>query len=83
MCLFIQSQEEKDVATVELKKIIYITFKGVGDGGGGGGNSERKYILVLKAAHSKFISNTKIKPPVCPGWAIRGLKWRCCGARNQ
>ena len=37
MCLFIQSQEEKDV---ELKKIIYITFKGVGDGGGG--NSERK-----------------------------------------
>ena len=30
----------KDVATVELKKIIYITFKGVGDGGGG--NSERK-----------------------------------------
>ena len=30
MCLFIQSQEEKDVATVELKKIIYITFKGVG-----------------------------------------------------
>ena len=24
MCLFIQSQEEKDVATVELKKIIYI-----------------------------------------------------------
>ena len=45
MCLFIQSQEEKDVATVELKKIIYITFKGVGDGGGG--NSERKLILVL------------------------------------
>ena len=42
MCLFIQSQEEKDVATVELKKIMYtfITFKGVGDGGGG--NSERK-----------------------------------------
>ena len=40
MCLFIQSQEEKDVATVELKKIIYITFKCVGDGGGG--NSERK-----------------------------------------
>ena len=40
MCLFIQSQEEKDVATVELKKIIYITFKGVGEGGGG--NSERK-----------------------------------------
>ena len=41
MCLFIiQSQEEKDVATVELKKIIYITFKGVGDGGGG--NSEYK-----------------------------------------
>ena len=35
---FIQSQEEKDVATVELKKIMYITFKGVGDGG----NSERK-----------------------------------------
>ena len=34
MCLFIQSQEEKDDATVELKKIIYITFKGVGDGGG-------------------------------------------------
>ena len=29
MCLFIQSQEEKDVATVELKKIIYITLKGV------------------------------------------------------
>ena len=40
MCLFIQSQEEKDVATVELKKIIYITLKGVGDVGGG--NSERK-----------------------------------------
>ena len=30
MCLFIQSQEKKDVATVELKKIIYITLKGVG-----------------------------------------------------
>ena len=34
MCLFIQSQEEKDVATVELKKIIYITLKGVGMGVG-------------------------------------------------
>ena len=33
-CLFIQSQEEKDVATVELKKIIYITLKGVGMGVG-------------------------------------------------
>ena len=32
MCLFIQSQEEKAVATVELKKIIYITLKGVGMG---------------------------------------------------
>ena len=29
MCLFIQIQEEIDVATVELKKIIYITLKGV------------------------------------------------------
>ena len=34
MCLLIQSQEEKDVATVELKKIIYITLKGVGKGVG-------------------------------------------------
>ena len=34
ICLFIQSQEEKDVATVELKKIIYITLKGVGMGVG-------------------------------------------------
>ena len=34
MCLFIQSQEEKDVATVDLKKIIYITLKGVGMGVG-------------------------------------------------
>ena len=34
MCLFIQSQEEKDAATVELKKIIYITLKGVGMGVG-------------------------------------------------
>ena len=34
MCLFIQSLEEKDVATVELKKIIYITLKGVGMGVG-------------------------------------------------
>ena len=34
MCLFIQSQEEKDVATVELKKIIYITLIGVGMGMG-------------------------------------------------
>ena len=30
MCLFIQSQEEEDVATV--KKTIYITLKGVGMG---------------------------------------------------
>ena len=34
MCLFIQSQEEKDVVTVELKKIIYITLKDVGMGWG-------------------------------------------------
>ena len=34
MCLFIQSQEEKDAATVELKKIICITRKGVGMGVG-------------------------------------------------
>ena len=34
MCLFIRSQEEKDVATVKLKKIIYITLKGVGMGVG-------------------------------------------------
>ena len=73
MCLFIQSQEEKDVATVELKKIIYITFKGVGDGVGVILNANKSWygITYLQAAHSKFISNTKIKPPVCPGWAIR------------
>ena len=29
MCLFIQSQEEKDVTTVKLKKIIFILSQAV------------------------------------------------------
>ena len=39
MCLFIQSQEEKDVATVELIKLYILHLK---VWGWGGGNSEYK-----------------------------------------
>ena len=56
MCLFIQSQEEKDVATVELKKIIYITLKGVGMGMGVTLNSQWHNLYKLQ-----YISLEEVK----------------------